>query len=99
MPNGVADEPRDAEACSADASDGSIYRFYRLEFRYRHPCEWTILAENRWTHVGRKLTWRWFHPLRARQEEGPAYYAEPSCFILVRIYRCVCRKLGEKKPS
>ena len=22
----------------------------------RHLCEWTTLAENRWTHVGRKLT-------------------------------------------
>jgi hypothetical protein len=22
----------------------------------RHLCEWTTLAENRWAHVGRKLT-------------------------------------------
>ena len=34
---------------------------YRLpvlhqEFHQRHPCEWTTLAENQWTHDGRKLT-------------------------------------------
>ena len=28
----------------------------RQEFRYRHFWEWTTLAENQWTHDGRKLT-------------------------------------------
>ena len=27
-----------------------------LESRQRHPWKWTTLAENRWTHDGRKLT-------------------------------------------
>lgn len=30
--------------------------FSRQEFPRRHACQWTILAENRWPHVGRKLT-------------------------------------------
>lgn len=35
-----------------------IYRqpVIRLEFHQRHPWKWTTLAENRWTHIGRKLT-------------------------------------------
>ena len=35
-----------------------IYRqpVIHLEFHQRHPWEWTTLAENRWTHIGRKLT-------------------------------------------
>ena len=28
----------------------------RQECRYRHLKEWTTLAENQWTHDGRKLT-------------------------------------------
>jgi hypothetical protein len=28
----------------------------RQEFPYRHLWEWTALAENQWTHDGRKLT-------------------------------------------
>jgi hypothetical protein len=29
---------------------------FRQELRYRHFWEWTTLAENQWTHDGRKLT-------------------------------------------
>jgi hypothetical protein len=29
---------------------------FRQESRYRHLKEWTTLAENQWTHDGRKLT-------------------------------------------
>jgi hypothetical protein len=29
---------------------------FHLESHQRHLCKWTTLAENRWTHHGRKLT-------------------------------------------
>ncbi|MBE9473157.1 MAG: ATP-binding protein, partial [Chloroflexi bacterium] len=29
---------------------------FQQEFPVRHLCEWPILAENRWPHIGRKLT-------------------------------------------
>jgi hypothetical protein len=51
----------------------------------RHLCEWTTLAENRWAHVGRKLTrpknraWDWrTAPLTGSCSVGRALYARPG---------------------
>jgi CRP-like cAMP-binding protein len=52
------------------------HHLYRLEFPLRHPCEWAILAENRWTHNGRRLT---------ASPAGPVCLPEGSARISPRL--------------
>jgi hypothetical protein len=56
---------------------------FRQELRYRHFWEWTTLAENQWTHDGRKLTAEDDHvppdgALRFQMALQQAYQSHPT---------------------
>ena len=48
LPNGAADEPREAEARSADASDGSIHLVRPVRPKPAQTEGWTVTSSTFW---------------------------------------------------